>query len=151
MGTGAKGTISNPYTMAEFEELADAGLWQGGYVRHGAGPGSIIYHRSYDDQNAASGCGSGCGSIYGNGNILSGSDRVIINGITIFFSWSEGTANNGVGVTIDSVDGYAFVEWAWIGNYTIRISSTKPGITTDTYDYPIPEFYRVQYPFGEIN
>lgn len=30
MGTGAKGTISNPYTMAEFEELADAGLWQGG-------------------------------------------------------------------------------------------------------------------------
>ena len=32
MGTGAKGTISNPYTMAEFEELADAGLWQGGYV-----------------------------------------------------------------------------------------------------------------------
>ena len=32
MGTGAKGTKSNPYTMAEFEELADAGLWQGGYV-----------------------------------------------------------------------------------------------------------------------
>ena len=32
MGTGAKGTISNPYTMAEFEELADAGLWQGGFV-----------------------------------------------------------------------------------------------------------------------
>ena len=32
MGTGAKGTMGNPYTMAEFEELADAGLWQGGFV-----------------------------------------------------------------------------------------------------------------------
>ena len=37
MGTGAKGTISNPYTMAEFEELADAGLWQGGYVEDDSG------------------------------------------------------------------------------------------------------------------
>lgn len=32
MGTGAKGTQGNPYTMTEFEELADAGLWHGGYV-----------------------------------------------------------------------------------------------------------------------
>jgi hypothetical protein len=41
------------------------------------------------------------------------------------------------------VEDYAIVGWEWIGNYTIRFSSTKPGITTDTYDYPIPEFYRV--------
>jgi len=32
MATGEKGTKGNPYTMAEFEELADAGLWHGGYV-----------------------------------------------------------------------------------------------------------------------
>ena len=37
MGTGAKGTTGNPYTMAEFEELADAGLWQGGYVKDDSG------------------------------------------------------------------------------------------------------------------
>lgn len=30
--SGSKGSISNPYTMSEFESMADAGTWQGGYV-----------------------------------------------------------------------------------------------------------------------
>ena len=32
MATAEKGTLENPYTMAEYEELEDSGMWQGGYV-----------------------------------------------------------------------------------------------------------------------
>ena len=30
--SGSKGTKSNPYTMSEYESLADTGAWQGGFV-----------------------------------------------------------------------------------------------------------------------
>lgn len=31
--SGSKGSMSNPYTMSEYESMADAGTWQGGYVK----------------------------------------------------------------------------------------------------------------------
>ena len=40
--SGSKGTKSNPYTMSEYESMADAGTWQGGYVIDDSGTVTYI-------------------------------------------------------------------------------------------------------------
>ena len=163
MGTGAKGTIGNPYTKAEFEELADAGLWQGGYVRHGAGPGSIIYHRSYDDQNAASGCGSGSGSGSGagcgcgGGSLRAGSERFRPSGFgvgwNVVVAWGDGicsgTSQPDVSAALEmpGTQQALALNASWDGCYRVKITGSvnmvgqNSGNIIDTYNFTI--YYNV--------
>ena len=61
--TDEKGSLHNPYTMEEFEELADAGSWTGGYVTDDAG--NVVYMMK---ELIVSGSGSGSGSGKGSGS-----------------------------------------------------------------------------------
>ncbi len=52
-----KGSKTNPYTMSEYEDLADKGQWKGGYVKDSAG--TVSYMMSEVLVNGYSGSGSG--------------------------------------------------------------------------------------------
>lgn len=66
MSTTEKGTQSNPYTWEEYETLANAGNWKGGYVKDESG--EVAYMMA---EVTVTGSGSGSGSSSGSG---SGSD-----------------------------------------------------------------------------
>lgn len=66
MSTTEKGTQSNPYTWEEYETLANAGNWKGGYVKDESG--EVAYMMA---GVTVTGSGSGSGSSSGSG---SGSD-----------------------------------------------------------------------------
>ena len=57
MAEGEKGSKKNPYTMSEYEELADKGQWKGGYVKDSAG--TVSYMMAEIVVNGYSGSGSG--------------------------------------------------------------------------------------------
>ena len=57
--TNPKGSINNPYTMSEFESMADAGTWDGGYVMDDSG--KVTYMMKELIVNGYS-CGSHSGS-----------------------------------------------------------------------------------------
>ena len=65
----AKGSKSDPYTMAEYNEMLQNGTWKGGYVKDDNG--NVSYTLPELVANGYSGSGSGSGSSSGNG---SGSD-----------------------------------------------------------------------------
>ena len=65
----AKGSKSDPYTMAEYNEMVQNGAWKGGYVKDDNG--NVSYTLPELVANGYSGSGSGSGSSSGNG---SGSD-----------------------------------------------------------------------------
>lgn len=61
--TNSKGSKNNPYTMSEYESLADAGNWAGGYVRDDSGNVTYIMKEitvtGYSCGSRGSGSGSG--------------------------------------------------------------------------------------------
>ena len=65
----AKGSKSDPYTMAEYNEMLQNGTWKGGYVKDDNG--NVSYTLPELAANGYSGSGNGSGSSSGNG---SGSD-----------------------------------------------------------------------------
>ena len=67
----AKGSKSDPYTMAEYNEMLQNGTWKGGYVKDDNGNVSYTLPELVANGYSGSGSGSGSGSSSGNG---SGSD-----------------------------------------------------------------------------
>lgn len=60
-----KGTQANPYSMSEYEAMANAGKWNGGYVRDDSG--TVVYMMK-ELVVEGSGSGSGSGSESGSGS-----------------------------------------------------------------------------------
>ena len=87
MTTPKKGTKANPYTLEEYEALADEGLWQGGFVK--IGENDPVYIMREVDVIGYSGCsgygssGSGSDDIWGSDN--EGSDN----------PWNQGGSHGG--------------------------------------------------------
>lgn len=134
------GTVANPFSATAYSEMCSQGTWEGGYVSQG---GDILYYPGLGDGGSGDGCGCGCGCGCGSGhgNILSGDDTIMVNGVEIDFSWGEGTVQNGGSVTINSVTGGS-ATGEWERGYTIVFTVNKTG-STDIYNYSIPEIYRV--------
>ena len=42
MASSAKGTMENPYSMSECDEMLDNGTWPGGYVKDDSGQVSYV-------------------------------------------------------------------------------------------------------------
>lgn len=167
-----KGTFSNPYTYEEYQNLHTKGKWHGGHVLYN---GKIYYYNSNgilssDDCDGCgsgsssgcgcgcgcgcgSGCGCGCGSIYGNGNILSGKDRIFIAPIEFDLLWEDGSLATGLKITIGAklyeisiCD--VTVKPEWKGNYVIQLTVSYRYVDSTTentmvYNYQIPYIYRV--------
>lgn len=166
-----KGTYSNPYTYEEFEDLLNEGNWNGGHVIYegvtyyynhdgiqgsdgcdgcngcGEGSGCGCGCGCGCGEGCGCGCGCGCGEGCGCGcgywRILSGTGYVIIRGVSIDFSWGNGTSKEEVTITIDNVSdgGFASAEWDEGEDYKIIISCTRGG-STDTCSYIIPDVFR---------
>ena len=64
MATGQKGTKSNPYTMAEYESMANAGTWEGGFVMDDSGE-AVYMMREVTVKGSGSDSGSEHGSSLG--------------------------------------------------------------------------------------
>lgn len=62
MATGQKGTKSNPYTMAEYESMANAGTWEGGYVMDDSGE-AVYMMKEVTVEGSGSDLGSETGSV----------------------------------------------------------------------------------------
>ena len=61
MATGQKGTKANPYTMAEYESMANAGTWEGGFVMDDSGE-AVYMMREVTVKGSGSDSGSETGS-----------------------------------------------------------------------------------------
>lgn len=57
MADSAKGSMENPYSMSEYEQMLDNGTWKGGFVKDDAG--DVTYAMGEATCNGYSGCGSG--------------------------------------------------------------------------------------------
>lgn len=146
-----------------------AQTWQGGYVQHGDEPETIIYHRSYEEQNSACGCGCGCGSESGSGcgcgsgggGLIAGYDTFRPMGFgvgwNIVVEWGEGNFSGtsqptvSAALQIPGTNQALALNASWDGCYRVRITGTikqvgeESGITVYTYNlteyYNIPGFY----------
>ena len=64
----AKGSKSDPYTMAEYNEMLQNGTWKGGYVKDDNGNVSYTLPELVANGYSGSGSGSGCSSGNGSGS-----------------------------------------------------------------------------------
>ena len=160
---GIIGSQENPFSETAYSEMMLAETWQGGYVRHGDGPDSIIYHRSYDDQNAASGCGSGSDSGSGAGcgcgssSLKAGSDRFRPSGFgvgwNVVVAWGDGicsgTSQPYVSAALEMVGTQQALALnaSWDGCNRVKITGSvnmvgqNSGNIIDTYNFTI--YYNV--------
>jgi hypothetical protein len=160
---GVLGRIDNPFSVTAYGEMMSAMTWPGGYVQHGGGLETIEYHRSYEEQNSASGCGCGCGCGSGagcgcgGGYLRAGNDTIHPVGMNSLFDivveWGEGSFS---GSNLPSVSAALVLapsqqtlplSASWDGNYRVRITGSIKAIGANSGStagiWNISEYYNI--------
>ena len=148
-----KGTISNPYSYSEFQEMLVAGTWNGGYVDT---EGGILYYNSDgtydsgDSEGCGCGCGEGCGCDIRGGQESFRPECFRVN--TYFeISWGNGSFSGGSQppLTVTLVNGDYMdiinIHYSWENSYRVAITFdiVIQGNNSEhkSYDYNIPHHY----------
>lgn len=160
---GVLGRFDNPFSVTAYGEMMSAMTWPGGYVQHGGGWETIEYHRSYEEQNSASGCGCGCGCGSGAGcgcgggylRAGNGSFRPMGFGVgfNIVVEWEEGSFSGSnqpaVSAALQIVEQQQALSLSasWDGSFRVKITGSINLVNANTgeqlHTYNILEYYNI--------